>query len=144
MSEAPVTRCGFIAILGAPNVGKSTLINRFVGSKVSIVSPKVQTTRTRVLGIVIQGKAQIVFIDATRGIDEDGRRILDRLKEQRRPALVAINKVDLVAKPPLLALAAQLAAEGLFESIHMISAETGDGVDDLQAELSARVAPGPW
>lgn len=69
-------RFGFVAVLGAPNAGKSTLINRMVGAKVSIVSPKVQTTRTRVLGIVIQDKSQLVFID-TPGIFTPRRR-LDR------------------------------------------------------------------
>lgn len=57
------TRCGFFTVIGAPNAGKSTLINRMVGEKVSIVSPKVQTTRTKVLGIMIKGESQIVFID---------------------------------------------------------------------------------
>ncbi len=70
------TRCGFVAILGAPNVGKSTLLNRIVGAKVSIVSPKVQTTRTRVLGIALEGDAQLIFID-TPGIFQPKRR-LDR------------------------------------------------------------------
>ncbi len=70
------TRCGFVAIVGAPNVGKSTLVNRLVGTKVSIVSPKVQTTRTRVLGISIHDNAQLVFID-TPGIFKPRRR-LDR------------------------------------------------------------------
>jgi len=75
---APSTtlRFAFVAVLGAPNVGKSTLINRMVGTKVSIVSPKVQTTRTRVLGIAIQNRSQIVFID-TPGVFEPRRR-LDR------------------------------------------------------------------
>ena len=57
------TRCGFIALLGAPNAGKSTLINRLVGTKVSIVSPKVQTTRNRVIGIAMVGAVQAVFVD---------------------------------------------------------------------------------
>ncbi len=70
------TRCGFIAVLGAPNAGKSTLINQMVGAKVSIVTPKVQTTRTRILGITIRGASQLVFID-TPGIFQPRRR-LDR------------------------------------------------------------------
>ena len=69
-------RFGFIAVLGAPNAGKSTLINRIVGAKVTIVSPKVQTTRTRVLGIVGRNRSQLVFVD-TPGIFAPRRR-LDR------------------------------------------------------------------
>ncbi len=172
------SRCGFVAILGAPNVGKSTLLNRMVGSKVSIVSPKVQTTRTRVLGILITGPAQIIFIDtpgifrprrrldramvaaawggaadadqvmvlvdSEKGIDADTRSIIDRLKENDRRALLVLNKVDLVKKPVLLDLAAALNAEGLFTDIFMISATTGDGVDDLLAHLGATLPEGPW
>ena len=67
-------RCGFIAVVGAPNVGKSTLVNRLVGAKVSIVSPKVQTTRARVMGICIHGQTQLVFID-TPGIFRPRRRL---------------------------------------------------------------------
>ncbi|MDP6788297.1 MAG: GTPase Era [Rhodospirillales bacterium] len=178
MTEPGPTRCGFIAIVGAPNVGKSTLLNRMVGSKVSIVSPKVQTTRTRVLGILITGPAQIIFIDtpgifrprrrldramvaaawggaadadqvmvlvdSEKGIDADTRSIIDRLKENDRRALLVLNKVDLVKKPVLLDLAAALNAEGLFTDIFMISATTGDGVDDLLAHLGATLPEGPW
>ena len=72
----PETRAGFVAILGAPNVGKSTLMNKLVGAKVSIVSPKVQTTRSRVLGICMKDNAQIIFVD-TPGIFAPKRR-LDR------------------------------------------------------------------
>ena len=65
------TRCGFAAIIGAPNAGKSTLINALVGSKVAIVTPKVQTTRMPVRGIAIAGETQIVFVD-TPGIFKPG------------------------------------------------------------------------
>ena len=76
MSEAEPTRCGFVAVIGAPNAGKSTLVNTLVGSKVSIVTPKVQTTRMRVKGVAILGRTQIVFMD-TPGIFRP-RRLLDR------------------------------------------------------------------
>jgi len=77
MSEAaPATRCGFVALIGVPNAGKSTLINRAVGTKVSIVSRKVQTTRALVRGIALEGAAQIIFVD-TPGIFAPKRR-LDR------------------------------------------------------------------
>lgn len=76
MSENVKTRCGFVALLGAPNAGKSTITNNFVGSKVSIVSPKAQTTRATIKGIGIQNDTQIIFLD-TPGIFSPKRR-LDR------------------------------------------------------------------
>jgi GTP-binding protein Era len=173
------TRCGFIALLGAPNAGKSTLLNRLVGAKVSIVSPKVQTTRSRVLGIATADEAQLIFVDTPgifvprrrldramvraawrgaeeadlvvllvdthlRGIDDDTRRIIAGLKQAGRKAILALNKVDLVRREKLLGLAQTLDAEGIFSDVFMISAETGDGVEDLGRTLAARVPPGPW
>ena len=178
MTANPGQRAGFVAIVGAPNVGKSTLLNRLVGAKVSIVSPKVQTTRTRVLGICIEGPAQIIFIDtpgifqprrrldramvaaawigtadadeilllvdASRGLDRDTAAIVKKLKRAERTVILAINKVDLLNKPDLLALAAELNEAGAFTDTFMISAETGDGVGDMMALLAGRVAAGRW
>lgn len=76
LPEAGDTRCGFVALIGAPNAGKSTLLNQLVGAKVSIVTPKVQTTRSRITGIAMEGAAQVIYVD-TPGIFEPKRR-LDR------------------------------------------------------------------
>lgn len=72
-----MTKCGFVAVIGEPNVGKSTLINALVGSKVTIVSPKVQTTRHRILGVVIEDQTQIILVD-TPGIFADPKRRLEK------------------------------------------------------------------
>ena len=172
------TRCGFVALVGAPNAGKSTLLNRLVGEKVSIVTPKVQTTRTRITAICMAGQTQIVFVDtpgiftpkrrlekamvraawsgahaadlvvllvdAARGGDGDTERITDGLKQAGRQAILALNKVDVVKKPKLLALAATLEAAAQFTDIFMISALTGDGIDDLKGKLADRMPTGPW
>jgi len=76
MTDSEQTRCGYVAVIGAPNAGKSTLVNHLVGAKVSIVTHKVQTTRTRVLGIAMRGATQLVLVD-TPGIFAPKRR-LDR------------------------------------------------------------------
>ena len=177
MTAAP--RCGFIALVGAPNAGKSTLLNALVGSKVAIVSPKVQTTRTRVLGITLEGDSQLVFVD-TPGIFQPKRRleramvaaawqgaqdadlvvllvdatadkikpetrsIIEGLKSAGRPAILALNKIDAVKRPKLLALSEALNAEGDFTATYMISALTADGLDDLKSALATAVPEGPW
>src|SRR6266498_3582787 len=89
---ATATRCGFIALIGAPNAGKSTLVNALVGSKVSIVSRKVQTTRALVRGIAMVGQTQLVFID-TPGIFAPKRRLE---RAMVRTALGVAHDVDLV------------------------------------------------
>jgi GTP-binding protein Era len=102
------TRCGFAAIIGAPNAGKSTLINALVGTKIAIVSPKVQTTRMPVRGIAMEGETQIVFVD-TPGIFRPRRR-LDRAMvgsawagaEEADAVLLIVDAADLVADPSSL------------------------------------------
>jgi GTP-binding protein Era len=99
-------RCGFCAIIGAPNAGKSTLVNALVGSKVAIVSPKVQTTRMPVRGIAMAGETQIIFVD-TPGIFRPRRR-LDRAMvtsawagaEEADAVLLIVDATDLADKSP--------------------------------------------
>ncbi|MCS7190931.1 MAG: GTPase Era, partial [Fimbriimonadales bacterium] len=93
MSEAPpVFRSGFVAVIGKPNVGKSTLVNHFVGRKVSIVSPRPQTTRRRILGILNRPDAQIVFVD-TPGIHKPKYKLGERMVEA---AVGALPDADLI------------------------------------------------
>jgi len=132
------TRCGFVALIGAPNVGKSTLVNALVGSKVTIVSRKVQTTRALIRGIVIDNNAQIILVD-TPGIFLPKRR-LDRAMVST--AWSGAHDADLVCV--LLD-----AREGIddrlnFEKTFMIAALSGDGVDDLRHTLAEMVPPGPF
>lgn len=170
------TKCGFVALVGAPNAGKSTLLNSFIGSKIAIVTHKVQTTRTRLRGVAIAGGNQMIFIDtpgifkpkkrmeramvtaawdgaqeadiivllvdATRGIDDDTRMIAQALKE--RPAILAFNKIDVVRRDTLLALSHELNELGNFSDTFMISAKTGNGLDDLQATIIEKLPAGPW
>ena len=172
------TRCGFISLIGAPNAGKSTLINALVGTKVAIVTPKVQTTRALLRGIAIVGKAQLVLvdtpgifaprrrldramvttawggahdadivavlIDAKRGLDDEAAAILDRLGELAQPKVLILNKVDLVAKESLLALAQSANARAKFSATFMVSALKGDGMADVKNWFAAHVPEGPW
>ena len=169
------TKAGFVAVIGAPNAGKSTLVNALVGQKVAIVSPKAQTTRARLMGIAIEGQAQILLVD-TPGIFEPRRRldramvaaawtgaqdadlillvvdasekvreqVLEGLGERRHPLILALNKIDLVKKEKLLALAAELTERLNPEQVFMISAAQGDGVADLKHALADAMPSGPW
>jgi GTPase len=176
-ANAP-TRCGFVALIGAPNVGKSTLVNALVGSKVTIVSRKVQTTRALIRGIVVENNAQIilvdtpgifsprrrldramvstawsgahdadlvcVLVDAREGIDEEADAILQRLATVQHDKILVLNKVDLVAREKLLVLAKAANDRLKFVRTFMISALSGDGVDDLRRTLAEMVPQGPF
>ncbi len=169
------TRAGFVAVIGAPNAGKSTLVNALVGQKVAIVSPKAQTTRARLMGIAIEGAAQILLVD-TPGIFEPRRRldramvaaawigaqdadlillvidasqrvrdeVLEGLEKREHPLFLALNKIDLVKKDKLLALASEFTARLNPDKVFMISASQGDGVPDLKHALAEAIPQGPW
>ena len=178
MAELSKSRCGFVAVLGAPNAGKSTLINELVGAKVSIVTHKVQTTRIRIMGIAKKEESQIVFIDtpgifeprrrldramveaawrgandadrimlvvdAKRGMERDTARIVKGLENSKRTAVLVLNKIDLVKRKDLLALAAEFNASKNFDETFMISALKGDGVGDILSRLAGILPKGPW
>jgi GTP-binding protein Era len=176
--EGTATRCGFVALIGAPNVGKSTLVNALVGAKVTIVSRKVQTTRALIRGILVENNAQIVLVDtpgifapkrrldramvltawtgahdadlvcvlldAKLGIDAEADTILTTLANVAHPKLLVINKIDLVPREKLLALAKAANDRLKFEETFMISALSGDGIDDLKQTLARLVPAGPF
>lgn len=173
-------KCGFVAVLGEPNAGKSTLTNQLVGQKVSIVSPKVQTTRQRILGIAIHQNSQIILVD-TPGIFVPKKR-LDRAmvsaawdagkeadvvlllvdaseSSQKRShhilsefaatasnkrVFLVINKIDLIPKEKLLQIATDFGKYEYVEQIFMISALSGDGVNDLLVVLSEAMPEDVW
>lgn len=93
MSEPEVRRSGFVALVGRPNVGKSTLLNRLLGQKISITSPKPQTTRHRILGIKTEGAVQTVYVD-TPGVHQGGKRAINRY--MNRAALSTLAEVDVI------------------------------------------------
>ena len=172
------SRAGFVAVIGAPNAGKSTLVNALVGQKVAIVSDKAQTTRARLMGIAVDGEVQILLvdtpgifeprrrldramvaaawtgaqdadlillvIDAAAGIGGAVERILAGLETRTHPLFIALNKIDLIKKPQLLALAASLTERLTPDKLFMISATQGDGVPDLKAALAEAMPEGPW
>ncbi len=161
-------RCGYIAIIGYPNVGKSTLLNGLVGEKLAIISPKPQTTRHRLLGILNRPDAQLLFLD-TPGIlkprsalheslvktvfealtgadvviwlvdprppDPQDEVLIPHLRQLETPLIVAINKIDLVAKPDILPLIG--AYHELFPQAPIVplSALLGDGLATLLEEV---------
>ncbi|MBX3485998.1 GTPase Era [Phenylobacterium sp.] len=180
-------KAGFAAIIGAPNAGKSTLTNRLVGAKVSIVTQKVQTTRFPVRGVALADDAQIVLVDtpgifaprrrldramvraawggaedadavvhlvdvpaqlhdspADRKAQADVEAIVEGLKTAGKKAILALNKIDGVKREDLLEVSQTLFGTGAYDEVFMISAKTGDGVDDLKARLAGLMPEGPW
>ncbi|MGP7988779.1 MAG: GTPase Era [Desulfobaccales bacterium] len=169
-------KCGFIALIGYPNVGKSTLLNRLVGGKIAITSPKPQTTRFRLLGIVNQPIAQMLFLDTPGILEPKGLLnaslaqaaltalaeadvvvwlteprapylkdpvLLPHLRRLKRPLLVAINKIDTVSKTKLLPLI-QIFHQAFPAAIIIpLSALLGDGLEELQAEITKLLPAGP-
>ncbi len=169
---AVITHSGFVGLLGRPNVGKSTLLNRILGQKIVITSPKPQTTRNRVAGVLNRGPVQVVFFD-TPGVHR-GEKLINRYMV--REALSCLPDVDLAVfladatagvHPDDRALAERLsgarvpvllavnkadagrtpadAFAGLlpFAAHHRISALTGEGVDRLVGDIAGRLPEGP-
>ena len=192
VQNAEAQRAGFAAIIGAPNAGKSTLVNRLTGSKVSIVTQKVQTTRFPIRGIALHENAQIVLVDtpgvfnprrrldramvasawagaedadvvvhlvdaqahlgaesregtpADRKSAEDTETIIKNLNKMGQKVILALNKIDGMRRDTLLALSQKLYETGAYSEVFMISADKGDGVDDLKARLALAMPEGPW
>jgi GTP-binding protein Era len=175
-TEKKSFRSGFVAVVGRPNAGKSTLVNRLVGQKIAIVTSKPQTTRNRIQGIVTKPQGQIVFID-TPGVHEAdsalGRQmmqevaaalegidvlllmvdassmhphaddlLLEKAKRFRGKTILALNKVDRLAKPKLLPLIESFAKAFEFSAIVPISALRGAGCEELLEEILKQLPEG--
>lgn len=181
MEAIAQTKCGYVVILGAPNAGKSTLTNQMVGEKVTIVSHKVQTTRTRILGVAMHENNQLILVD-TPGIFDPKRpleqamvsaawdarkdgdiiivlvdvtkkkfeipfKILDQLqnKNNNKPILLVLNKIDQINKGDLLPLIEQFKPyHDIITDTFMISALNGQGVFELKQYLAKIVPENPW
>lgn len=174
----PDHRSGYVAIIGAPNVGKSTLMNHILGRKLSIVTARPSTTRNRVLGIRSDQGSQIIFLD-TPGVvrpryrlhelmmqdvdrsvadadillfmadatepapTHDARGALVRIERSATPALLVLNKMDLILPEKALPLVNQYADLRAFEEVIPVSAKTGKGVDVLMGQIEQRLPVGP-
>lgn len=165
-----MTKTAFIAIVGKPNVGKSSLLNRMLGQKIAIVSSKPQTTRTKIMGVLTEGETQLVFTDTpgfhrphnklgekmnaavgdtVGGVDaclfltepkgelnEQELQLLQMFKKQKMPVVLAVNKTDMIKdKKELLDRIVYLTSFYDFQAVVPVSAQRGDHVDELKAEL---------
>lgn len=176
--NAPQTKAGFIAIIGVPNAGKSTLMNCVLGEKLAIVTPKVQTTRFNLRGILTENNTQYIFVDTPgihkarrmfdqamvdaawqaggdadvllvvvdvrKGFDAETMQLMDVLKELKKPAILALNKIDGLPKEKLLPLMADAGKLNLFDKIFAISAKKGHGVKDLLATIASYMPQSPY
>lgn len=163
-------KTAFIAIVGRPNVGKSSILNRLLGQKIAIVSSRPQTTRTKIMGVLTEGDVQLVFTDtpgfhkpktklgekmiqavddSIGGVDSclfvteprgeirpTELELLEKLREERIPVVLAINKIDMVAdKQELMSRILELTKLLDFQAVVPVSARDGDGMDALKNEL---------
>lgn len=149
-SAAPEHRAGFVAIIGRPNVGKSTLLNAILGQKIAITAPKPQTTRSRLLGILTLAEAQIVFVD-TPGIHRPRHKLGEYMVQQ---AVMALPDADVIlwivdiAEPPFaedeqiaLLLAQKAAGRPIVIGCNKVDLVNASTLAERQAAFSALVAP---
>jgi len=176
-------RSGYVSVIGRPNVGKSTFLNRVLGEKVAAVTPKPQTTRTKILGVLHRPGVQLIFLDTPGvhrardlfnkqmvrtalgtlsdadaalmmteartgdqepGPSEEERLVLRALARARVPAILALNKVDLLEdKNQLLPVLDSWSRVFPFAAMHPISALEGEGVDALLDDVADRMREGP-
>lgn len=170
------TKTAFITIAGKPNVGKSSILNKLLGTKIAIVSSKPQTTRTKIMGVLTEGDIQLVFTDTPgfhkphnklgeimnsavkdslggtdavlfvaepKGeLNEKELELIKKIKQEKAPAILVINKIDTLAdKTVLLARLRELSSYYNFTAAVPVSAETGEGLDDLMEEMKKLAVP---
>jgi GTPase len=173
-----MTRSGFVALAGRPNVGKSTFVNAVVGEKVAIVSDRPQTTRRAIRGVHLSGESQIVLVDlpgvqrprdaltsrmarrvqqelegadaallilnGEQGVGPGDRFIAKTLAVAGVVVVIAVNKVDRLARAPLMAVLEQAAELELEAEVFPISARRGSGVEELIEHLASLMPEGPF